>query len=103
MALDFRTETIKVPQTNGAYSTNQSKPFNKKIKNAEVALKSFKLDYVGGYKPSDIVQVTASLQGTGDEDVEYSVKTNYSGGTYTGEVTVLIIADVEEYDGAPGR
>jgi hypothetical protein len=42
------------------------------------------------------VQVTVRLQNLGDEDVEYNVTTNYSGGAYTGEVTVLVIADVEE-------
>ena len=42
------------------------------------------------------MQVTVRLQSVGDEDVEYNVTTNYSGGAYTGEVTVLVIADVEE-------
>ena len=96
MALDFRSETTKIPQTTGAFSTNESKPFGKRVRIAEVALKSFKLDYVGGARTGDVVQVTARLQGIGDEDVEYNLTTNYSGGTYSGEVTVLIIADVEE-------
>jgi len=95
MALEFRSETTKIPQTTGAYSTNQSKPFGEKVRTAEVALKSFKLDAVGGSRPSDIVQVTVRLQSIGDEDVEYNITTNYSGGNYTGEVTVLVIADVE--------
>jgi hypothetical protein len=42
------------------------------------------------------VQVTVRLQNIGDEDVEYNLATNYSGGAYSGEVTVLVIADVEE-------
>jgi hypothetical protein len=96
MALDFRSETTKIPQTTGAFSTNESKPFGKRVRIADVALKSFKLDAVGGSRPSDIVQVTVRLQSVGDEDVEYNVTTNYSGGAYTGEVTVLVIADVEE-------
>jgi hypothetical protein len=95
MALDFRSEMTMIPQTTGAFSTNESTPFGKKVRIADVALKSFKLDYVGGSRPSDVVQVTARLQGFGDEDVEYSITTNYTGGTYTGEVTVLIIADVD--------
>ena len=99
MALDFRSETTKIPQTTGAFSTNESKPFGKKVRIADVALKSFKLDAVGGSRPGDVVQVTVRLQGTGEEDVEYNVATNYSGGTYTGEVTVLIIADVEDRGG----
>ncbi|HWC40427.1 MAG TPA: hypothetical protein VHK02_00390 [Actinomycetota bacterium] len=99
MTLDFRTETTKIPQTTGAFSTNESKPFGKRVRIAEVALKSFKLDYVGGARTGDVVQVTARLQSIGDEDVEYNLTTNYSGGTYTGEVTVLVIADVEERGG----
>ena len=99
MALDFRSETTKIPQTTGAFSTNESKPFGKRVRTAEVALKSFKLDYVGGARPSDVVQVTVRLQNIGDEDVEYNVTTNYSGATYTGEVTVLVIADVEDRGG----
>ena len=96
MALDFRSETTKIPQTTGAFSTNESKPFGKRVRIAEVCLKSFKLDRVGASSPSDIVQVTVRLQNLGDEEVEYNVTTNYSGGAYTGEVTVLVIADVEE-------
>jgi len=42
------------------------------------------------------VQVTASVDSIGDDTVDFTVKTNYSGGTYSGEVSVLIIADVEE-------
>ena len=67
-----------------------------RVRIAEVCLKSFKLDRVSGSSPSDIVQVTVRLQNLGDEELEYNVTTNYSGGAYIGEVTVLVIADVEE-------
>jgi hypothetical protein len=99
MALDFRSKTTKIPQTTGARSENEGQPFGKRLRTADVALKSFKLDYVGGARPSDIAQVTVRLQSIGDEDVQYNVTTNYSGGTYTGEVTVLIIADTEDKPG----
>ena len=96
MALDFKTKTSKIPQTTGSRTVNEGQPFNAKVRTAQVALQSFKLDYVGGARPSDIAQVTVRSRGHGDEDVQYEVTTNYSGGTYTGEVTVLIIADLEE-------
>jgi acyl-CoA thioesterase FadM len=96
MALDFRSKTTKIPQTTGARSENEGQPFGKRLRTADVALKSFKLDYVGGARPSDVAQVTVRLQSIGDEDVQYNVTTNYTGGTYTGEVTVLIIADTED-------
>jgi len=51
MALDFRSETIKLPQTTGAFSTNESQPFGKRVRIAEVAPKSFELDAVGGSRP----------------------------------------------------
>jgi hypothetical protein len=96
MALEFKTKTTKIPQTTGPRAVNEGQPFGKKVRVAEVAIKSFKLDYVGGARPSDIAQVTLRLQSIGDEDVQYEVTTNYSGGTYTGEITVLIIADTED-------
>ena len=96
MALDFGFETRKIPQTTGAFSATESIGFDDNVRTAEVCVKSFKLDRVSGSTPSDIVQVTVRLQNLGDEEVEYNVTTNYSGGAYTGEVTVLVIADVEE-------
>jgi hypothetical protein len=94
MALAFESVRVPIPQTTGAFSTNENRSFDHDIRIAEVAIKSFKLDYVGGPRTSDIVQVTASVDSVGDDTVDFTVKTNYSGGTYSGEVSVLIIADV---------
>jgi hypothetical protein len=96
MALEFKTVTVTIPQTTGAFNTNQDASFGKKVRNAEVALKAFKLDYVGGARTSDISQASVSLESIGDEAVEFKVKANYSAATYTGEISVLVIADVEE-------
>ena len=62
---------------------------------AQVAIQSFKLDLLGNARPTDIMQVTASSRSGGDS-VVVRVKTNYSGGAYTGEVTVLVIADLRD-------
>ena len=62
-------------------------------KNAEVALKAFKLDYIGGPREGDIAQA-GSLENVGDEAVEFKVKANYSAATYTGEISVLVIAEL---------
>lgn len=94
MALEFKTVTVNIPQTTGAFNQNQDSSFGKKVRKADVALKAYKLDYVGGARTSDIVQVGVSLESVGDEAVEFKVKANYSGGTYTGEVSVLVIADL---------
>jgi hypothetical protein len=96
MALAFEQKTTQIPQTNGARTENETQPMPGKVKAAEVAIKSFKFDYVGGSRPSDIVQVTLGRASHADENVSYSVKTNYSGGTYTGEVTVLVIAEIPD-------
>jgi hypothetical protein len=94
-ALDFRFETTRIAQTTGPIQSNDDTSFNEDVLNAEVCIKSFKLEYVGGPRPSDVVQVTARLQRFSGKQVEYTVTTNYSGGPYTGEVTVLVIADVK--------
>jgi hypothetical protein len=36
------------------------------------------------------------LESVDDEAVEFKVKVNYSAATYTGEVSVLVIADIED-------
>ena len=95
MALTFEQKTTQIPQTTGAFSENENQPMPGKVKTAEVAIKSFKLDYVGGSRPSDVVQVTLGRASHHDEVVSYSVKTNYTGGTYSGEVTVLVIAEIQ--------
>ena len=38
-----------------------------------------------------------SLESVGDEAVEFKVKVNYSAATYTGEVSVLVIADLFDH------
>jgi acyl-CoA thioesterase FadM len=96
MALAFESVRVPIPQTTGAFSTNENRSFEKDVRVAEVAIKSFKLDYVGGARTSDVVQVTASVDSIGDDTVDFTVKTNYSGGTYSGEISVLIIADLED-------
>lgn len=95
MVLAFKTTTVPISQTEGVFTSNEEVSFKRDVREAEVALKSFKLDYVGGARTSDIVQVGVSRQNVGEETVEFQVKVNYSGGKYTGEVSVLIIADVE--------
>ena len=96
MGLEFKTVTVTIPQTTGPLTINQDVSFGRRIKdrNAEVALKAFKLDYVGGARAGDIVQAGVSLENVGDEAVEFKVKANYSAATYTGEVSVLVIADL---------
>jgi hypothetical protein len=49
MALSFKTVTVTIPQTTGPLTINQDVSFGRRIRdrNAEVALKAFKLDYIG--------------------------------------------------------
>ena len=100
MTLAF--EKVRIPITNetGVHEDAVPKTFPKEINVvngkpvAEVAIQSFKLDLAGGARPTDSVQVTASAD-TGGSTVTVRVKTNYSGGPYSGEVVALIIADLK--------
>lgn len=102
MALAF--ETVRIPITNetGPHEDTQTRTFPKDIKVidgraiADVAIQSFKLDLAGSAHPTDITQVTASVTDTGGASVTVRVKTHYSGGPYSGEVSVLIIADLKD-------
>jgi hypothetical protein len=100
MALAFETARITITNETGAHEDTLTKSFPKDIRVvdhqavANVAIQSFKLDLAGGARPTDIVQVTASVADTGGAAVTVRVKTNYSGGPYSGEVSVLIIADL---------
>ena len=95
MAVAFKTVRIAIPQINGPFNSTEDVPFERKVREADVAIKLFKLDYVGGARPSDIVQVGVVRQSVRDETVEFTVTANYSASTYTGEVHVLVIADLE--------
>jgi hypothetical protein len=95
MTLAFKTVTVNIPNTEGVFQSNQDVSFGEDVRIAEVAIKAFKLDYAERPTPStDIVQVGASLTNVGGETVEFRLKTNYSGTEYTGEVSVLVIADL---------
>jgi hypothetical protein len=95
MVLQFKTVTVTIPQTTGVFNANQDTSFPGRVRNADVALKAFKLDYVGGARDSDISQASVSLESFADEAVEFKVKANYSAATYTGEISVLVIADID--------
>ena len=92
----LKSVQVPIPQTSGTFSASESSSFARTIRIAETAIKSFKLDYVGDARYTDIVQVASRIEAIDDYEVEFSVRANYSGGTYSGEVSVLIIADVEE-------
>jgi hypothetical protein len=95
MALAFETKTVRFSNAEGPFQANDQVVFDDDVRKAEVAIKAFKLDYTERPTPAtDIVQVGASLGNIGGETVQFSVKTNFSGTEYTGEVTVLVIAEV---------
>jgi hypothetical protein len=95
MGLAFETKTVPIPNTEGVYQSNEVVGFGKDVRVADVAIKAFKLDYTERpTPPSDIVQVGATVTNVEGETVEFRLKTNYSGTEYTGEVSVLVIADL---------
>ena len=102
MPLAFEKARVTITNETGIHEDTITKGFERNIREVEhrpvveVALQSFKLDLAGGAAPhpTDVVQVTASIQDVGEETVTVKVRTNYSGGPYSGEVVVLIIADL---------
>jgi hypothetical protein len=96
MALQFDTVPVGIPQTTGTFTSNEETTFqsNVPIKKADAAIKHFKLDAVGGARPSDIVQVGITGVTARHTTVEFTVKAVYSGASaFTGEIHVLVIAD----------
>lgn len=99
MGLAFKTVTVNIPNTEGAFQSNQDVTFGKDVRVADVAIKAFKLDYAERPTPhTDTVQVGASVTNVAGETVEFRLKTNYTGTEYTGEVSILVIADVFRED-----
>ena len=99
MALQFRTVTVNIGETSGTFSSNEETTFSPgPIRAADVAIKQFKLDALGTAKPSDIAQVGITTVSHDLTTVEFTVKARYttgSGGKFTGQVDVLVIADID--------
>lgn len=96
MAVKFEEETVVFERTTGPVSRNEEVTFEREVHKANAAIKSFKLDYVGGVRGSDIVEVGITRVEPSHSTVEFTVTVNYSGGEFTGEVVVLVIAEIEE-------
>ena len=98
MSLEFRTITVQIGETSGTFTSNEETTFSVgPIRAADVALKHFKLDALGSAQPSDIAQVGITRVSFDHSTVEWTVKARYttgSGGKFTGEVQVLVIAEV---------
>jgi hypothetical protein len=96
MALQFDTVVVTIGQTSGTFTSNEETTFQAAvpIQRAEAAIKHFKLDAVGGARPSDVVQVGVVGVSSHHTTVEFTVKAVYSGASaFTGEVHVLVIAE----------
>jgi hypothetical protein len=96
MALQFRTVPVTIGETSGTFTSNEETTFTDFVQSADAAIKQFKLDAVGG-QPSDIAQVGVTSVSFHHSTVEFTVRARYttgSGGKFTGEVHVLVIAEV---------
>jgi hypothetical protein len=97
MALEFRTVTVPIGETSGTFTSNQDTTFSGFVQSADAAIKQFKLDAVGSAQPSDIAQVGITSVSFDHTTVEFTVKARYStgaSGKFTGQVDVLVIAEV---------
>ncbi len=97
MALEFHTVPVTIGETSGTFTSNEETTFSGFVQSADAAIKHFKLDAVGSAQPSDIAQVGLTSVSFHHSTVEFTVKARYStgsGGKFTGEVHVLVIAEV---------
>ena len=98
MPVLFRTISVPIGETSGTFSSNEETTFSPgPIRAADVAIKQFKLDALGSAQPSDIAQVGITSVSSDHTTVEFTVKARYttgSGGKFTGQVDVLVIAEV---------
>ena len=96
MAVKFDEERVVFERSTGPVSRNEEVTFERRVEKANAAIKSFKLDYVGGARSTDIAEVSISNVNPSHSTVEFTVTVNYSGGEFTAEVVVLVIAEVED-------
>jgi hypothetical protein len=97
MPLEFRTITVPIGETSGTFSSNEETTFSAPVRSADASIKQFKLDAIGAAQPSDIAQVGITTVSHDHSTVEFTVKARYttgSGGKFTGQVDVLVIAEV---------
>ena len=90
MPLEFRTVPVTIGETSGTFSSNEETTFSGAVLSADATIKQFKLDALG----SVWTFTTVSHDHT---TVEFTVKARYttgSGGKFTGQVDVLVIAEV---------
>jgi hypothetical protein len=100
MALAFEKARLTITNESGRHDDIVPANFDRDIKEVnnkpvvDVAIQSFKLDLAGTADPTDIVQVTASIDSASGRSVSVRFRTEYSGGRYSGEVIGLVIADL---------
>jgi hypothetical protein len=97
MPLQFRTIPVPIGETSGTFTSNQDTTFSSQVLSADATIKQFKLDALGAAQPSDVAQVGITNVSFDHSTVEFTVKARYttgSGGKFTGQVDVLVIAEV---------
>jgi hypothetical protein len=100
MSIAFSSRRVEVPEGSGTQVLQGSAAFGGDIRGAELAIKSFGFDFIGGPRPLNVIQVATSLLDIAKPFVNFQVECNYldSGDpdphNYHGFIDVLIIADI---------
>jgi hypothetical protein len=100
MSTVFSSRRVEVPDGAGTKVLQGSAAFSGDIRNADIAIKSFGFDFIGGPRPLNVIQVATSIFDIAKPFVNFQVECNYldSGDpdprSYHGFIDVLIIADV---------
>ncbi len=97
-ATEFRTVSISIPAGTGRRSIEGSAKFSGTVRNANVALNGFKLDYVNSDRNINIVEADTDVVSISGSSVTIRVECNYADKNfddpYQGYVTALVIAEV---------
>ena len=98
MALDFRIARISIPSGTSERTFNESVVFSRNVREANVALQGFRLDYSSSDHHIDTVKVDVNLRSFSGNTVRFSVTVDYADKNnddrYNGNIDVLVIADI---------
>jgi hypothetical protein len=98
MALQFQGDTTTLDLVKGIERIDRQVPFQGTVKDAQVVLKGFKLEFATTDTPTKVMEVSLHNVRADGNDVRFRVVTQLKDKTgldeYSGFVDVLVIADV---------
>ena len=98
MAISFRALSIPVPGGSGTKVVEDTAVFNGDVRRAETAIKSYLFDYSNSDHHINVIEVMTRVLNTSGNTARVRVVCRYADQNfddgYTGNVEVLVVADV---------